>query len=102
MTSLSLLNNIPPAHYYTFFHLNFRVDDLYRFLMVWVPHLYGDLDEETVSSRGYELVDSDTELWEDGSESPEHSLGKHRRESGDDGALARESWEVSRFLTRTI
>nr|XP_018899284.1 PREDICTED: nuclear receptor coactivator 7 isoform X4 [Bemisia tabaci] len=71
-----------------------RVDDLYRFLMVWVPHLYGDLDEETVSSRGYELVDSDTELWEDGSESPEHSLGKHRRESGDDGALARESWEV--------
>ncbi|XP_018899280.1 oxidation resistance protein 1 isoform X6 [Bemisia tabaci] len=71
-----------------------RVDDLYRFLMVWVPHLYGDLDEETVSSRGYELVDSDTELWEDGSESPEHSLGKHRRESGDDGALARESWEI--------
>lgn len=70
-----------------------RVDDLYRFLMVWVPHLYGDLNESTVADRGYELVDSDTELWE------AEEGGKHdgRRGSDDDdlGDLTRESWEVS-------
>lgn len=63
--------------------------------MLWVPHLYGDLDESTVADRGYELVDSDTELWEG-----EEAGGKHgedgRRSSGDDiGDLTRESWEVS-------
>ncbi|XP_046667905.1 nuclear receptor coactivator 7 isoform X9 [Homalodisca vitripennis] len=68
-----------------------RVDDLYRFLMVWVPHLYGDLNESTVADRGYELVDSDTELWET------EEGGKHdgRRGSDDElGELTRESWEV--------
>lgn len=61
--------------------------------MVWVPHLYGDLNEGTVADRGYELVDSDTELWE------AEEGGKHdgRRGSDDDdlGELTRESWEVS-------
>lgn len=58
--------------------------------MAWVGHLYGDLDEEAVAARGYELVDSDTELWEtdDGS-------GRERRSSDPDiGDLTRESWEV--------
>lgn len=27
-----------------------RVDELYKFLQAWVPHLYGELDEEKVSS----------------------------------------------------
>uniref|UniRef100_A0A1B6DNH2 Oxidation resistance protein 1 n=1 Tax=Clastoptera arizonana TaxID=38151 RepID=A0A1B6DNH2_9HEMI len=67
-----------------------RVDELYRFLMLWVPQLYGDLDETTVADRGYELVDSDTELWE-GDESGNKS---ERRESDDFGDLTKESWEV--------
>lgn len=72
--------------------MNFRVDDLYRFLMVWVPHLYGDLNEVTVADRGYELVDSDTELWE----TEEGNKQDGRRGSDDDlGELTRESWEVS-------
>ncbi|XP_066906102.1 oxidation resistance protein 1 isoform X8 [Halyomorpha halys] len=67
-----------------------RVDDLYRFLMAWVGHLYGDLDEEAVAARGYELVDSDTELWEN-----DDGSGRERRSSDPDiGDLTRESWEV--------
>lgn len=26
-----------------------RVDELYKFLQAWVPHLYGELEEEKVS-----------------------------------------------------
>ncbi|XP_075236666.1 TLD domain-containing protein mustard isoform X1 [Lycorma delicatula] len=71
-----------------------RVDDLYRFLMLWVPHLYGDLVEETVRERGYELVDSDTELWEN--EEGNGKGGSDERQGSDDevGDLTRESWEV--------
>ncbi|XP_050541417.1 oxidation resistance protein 1 isoform X3 [Daktulosphaira vitifoliae] len=72
-----------------------RVDDLYRFLMLWVPHLYGDLDEEVVACRGFELVESDTELWEEPETPPGDSndkkLDRHESEAGD---LTRESWEV--------
>lgn len=73
----------------------FRVDDLYRFLTLWVPHLYGDLDEEVVACRGFELVESDTELWEEAETPPgdtgDKKLERHESEAGD---LTRESWEV--------
>lgn len=74
-------------------HICYRVDDLYRFLLMWVPQLYGDLNESTVADRGYELVDSDTELWE----TEESGKQDGRRGSDDDdlGDLTRESWEVS-------
>ncbi|VVC26201.1 Hypothetical protein CINCED_3A008680 [Cinara cedri] len=72
-----------------------RVDDLYRFLMAWVPLLYGDLDEEIVACRGFELVESDTELWEEAETPPgdtnDKKLDRHESEAGD---LTRESWEV--------
>lgn len=72
------------------------MDDLYRFLMLWVPHLYGDLDEEVVAGRGFELVESDTELWEEpetppGADGNDKKLDRHESEAGD---LTRESWEV--------
>lgn len=38
-----------------------RIDELYRFLNTWVPHLYGELDEEEVAKRGYELIQNDTD-----------------------------------------
>ncbi|KAL1140125.1 hypothetical protein AAG570_000057, partial [Ranatra chinensis] len=65
-----------------------RVDELYRFLMAWVGHLYGDLDEEVVTARGFELVDSDTELWD----SEDGGSGARRPSDTD---ITRESWEVS-------
>lgn len=71
-----------------------RVDDLYNFLHVWVPHLYGDLDEMDPKARGYELVESDTELWDD----EETTLGEGTGEPGEGDDLTdltRESWEVS-------
>ncbi|XP_071455501.1 nuclear receptor coactivator 7 isoform X2 [Hetaerina americana] len=82
-----------------------RVDDLYSFLMLWVPHLYGDLDEMDPADRGYELVESDSELWEEDDDVGEEEIGgrkggkgksrRNGRESdGDIGELTRESWEV--------
>lgn len=47
-----------------FFHSCFtssRVEELYRFLNSWVPQLYGELDEEAIKTRGFELIQHDTE-----------------------------------------
>lgn len=38
-----------------------RVDELYRFLNTWVPHLYGELDEEQIKERGFDLIQHDTD-----------------------------------------
>lgn len=38
-----------------------RVDELYRFIGAWVPQLYGELDEEAIKARGFELIQHDTE-----------------------------------------
>lgn len=38
-----------------------RTDELYRFINTWVPHLYGELDEEQIAGRGFELIQHDTE-----------------------------------------
>lgn len=38
-----------------------RIDELYRFLNTWVPQLYGELDEEAIQERGFELIQHDTE-----------------------------------------
>lgn len=66
--------------------------------MLWVSHLYGDLDEEIVAGRGFELVESDTELWEEAETPPDDAcdkkLDQHESEAGD---LTRESWEVIYF-----
>ncbi|XP_034232568.1 nuclear receptor coactivator 7 isoform X15 [Thrips palmi] len=72
-----------------------RVDDLYKFLHLWIPHLYGDLEEMDYKSRGYELVESDTELWDDepGSESQGEG-GRRGSDEGELGELTRESWEL--------
>ncbi|XP_034232554.1 oxidation resistance protein 1 isoform X4 [Thrips palmi] len=72
-----------------------RVDDLYKFLHLWIPHLYGDLEEMDYKSRGYELVESDTELWDDepGSESQGEG-GRRGSDEGELGELTRESWEM--------
>ena len=75
----------------------FRVDDLYNFLFLWVPHLYGELEDMDPKSRGYELVESDTEIWEDEAGEPGQG-GKDERRPSEERELTeltRESWEVS-------
>lgn len=47
-------------YYKLLIHLQ-RVDELYRFLNSWVSHIYGDLDEEALKLRGFELIQHDTE-----------------------------------------
>ncbi|XP_052121321.1 oxidation resistance protein 1 isoform X7 [Frankliniella occidentalis] len=72
-----------------------RVDDLYKFLHLWIPHLYGDLEDMDYKARGYELVESDTELWDE--EPGSESQGEGGRRGSDEGELAemtRESWEM--------
>lgn len=72
----------------------YRVDELYNFLHIWVPHLYGDLDEMDPKARGYELVESDTEIWDE-EEVPQGDGTGDLGENDDLADLTRESWEVS-------
>lgn len=71
---------------------------MYKFLNIWIPHLYGDLDEDIVAERGYELVNSDTELWDDEDGNGEDEKKISRDCSDDLGDITRESWEVSLFI----
>lgn len=68
-----------------------RVDELYKFIQGWVPHLYGELDEQKVKERGFTLVEMDTELW---SEEPTPSASRHGSQDGEISELTKESWEV--------
>ncbi|GBP46390.1 Nuclear receptor coactivator 7 [Eumeta japonica] len=67
-----------------------RVDDLYKFLTLWVPDRYGPLGD--VSAQGYELIDSDTE-WDDEDGKPGQK-GERSGSTGDVSNLTRESWEL--------
>lgn len=53
--------NFPFLLLFIFFYTIYRVDELYRFLNAWVPQLYGELDEEIIKTRGFELIQHDTE-----------------------------------------
>ncbi|CAH0556672.1 unnamed protein product [Brassicogethes aeneus] len=68
-----------------------RVDELFKFIQGWVPHLYGELNEEEVKERGFSLVEMDTELW---SEEPTPSASRHGSQDGEITELTKESWEV--------
>ncbi|XP_063918186.1 oxidation resistance protein 1 isoform X4 [Zophobas morio] len=68
-----------------------RVDELYKFIQAWVPHLYGELNEEQVKSRNFSLVEMDTELW---SEEPTPSASRHGSQDGELTEITKESWEL--------
>ncbi|XP_049822531.1 oxidation resistance protein 1 isoform X5 [Aethina tumida] len=69
-----------------------RVDELYKFIQGWVPHLYGELNEEHVKERGFSLVEMDTELW---SEEPTPSASRHGSQDGEITTdITKESWEL--------
>nr|CAH7760990.1 unnamed protein product [Callosobruchus chinensis] len=65
-----------------------RVDELYGFVNAWVPHLYGELDEEKIKERGFQLVEMDTELW---SEEPTPSASRHGSQDGEISELTKET-----------
>ncbi|XP_051862769.1 nuclear receptor coactivator 7 isoform X20 [Drosophila albomicans] len=73
-----------------------RVDELYRFINTWVKHLYGELDEEQIKARGFELIQEDTEWTKSGTIKSGYSGSQDGEEIGD---LTRESWEVLSMST---
>ncbi|XP_059217895.1 uncharacterized protein LOC106081014 isoform X9 [Stomoxys calcitrans] len=69
-----------------------RVDELYRFINTWVAHLYGELDEEQIKNRGFELIQDDTEWTQSGTTKSGARTGSQEGEEISD--LTRESWEL--------
>lgn len=69
------------------------MDELYKFLHLWVPQLYGELCEDEVKAKGFELVESDTELWDDDVTGAQGS--RHSSQDGEISELTKESWEVN-------
>ncbi|XP_055923623.1 nuclear receptor coactivator 7 isoform X25 [Eupeodes corollae] len=73
-----------------------RVDELYRFVNTWVPHLYGELDEEQIKTRGFELIQHDTEWTKSG----HIKNGRTNSDEGEGmGDITHESWEVLSITT---
>ena len=75
----------PPLN---FFH---RSDELYNFFQLWAHDIYGELKAEEVATRGFILVEEDTDLW------TEQDREKAEAEDGISGELTemtKESWEV--------
>ncbi|XP_060518605.1 oxidation resistance protein 1 isoform X10 [Cylas formicarius] len=68
-----------------------RVDEFYRFVQAWFPHLYGEIDEEKILERGFSLVEVDTELW---SEEPTPSNSRHGSQGEEIAEISKESWET--------
>uniref|UniRef100_A0A0A1XBH2 Oxidation resistance protein 1 n=1 Tax=Zeugodacus cucurbitae TaxID=28588 RepID=A0A0A1XBH2_ZEUCU len=73
-----------------------RVDELYRFINTWVQHLYGELNEEQIKTRGFELIQDDTEWTKSGTGKSGRSGSQENEEISD---LTRESWEVLSMST---
>ncbi|XP_050691477.1 oxidation resistance protein 1-like isoform X5 [Eriocheir sinensis] len=68
-----------------------RSDELYHFFQLWAHDIYGELNEEEVASRGFILVEEDTDLWtEQDNERAEMEDGI----SGELTEMTKESWEV--------
>ncbi|XP_037730579.1 uncharacterized protein LOC119560923 isoform X21 [Drosophila subpulchrella] len=69
-----------------------RVDELYRFINTWVKHLYGELDEEQIKARGFELIQEDTEWTKSGT--TKAGIGGGSQDGEEISDLTRESWEL--------
>ncbi|XP_043230957.1 nuclear receptor coactivator 7-like isoform X2 [Amphibalanus amphitrite] len=41
-----------------------KCDQLYHFIQYWAPEIYGSLETTKPEERGFELVDSDSDIWE--------------------------------------
>lgn len=72
-------------------NLSFRSDELFNFFQLWAHVIYGELNEDEVASRGFVLVEEDTELWDD----EEPGGGENEDGIGELTEMTKESWEVS-------
>lgn len=68
-----------------------RSDELYNFFQLWAPDIYGELQEEEIFSKGFILVEEDTELWDE-EENEEGEIGDSI--GGELKDMTKESWEV--------
>ncbi|XP_069994151.1 uncharacterized protein [Penaeus vannamei] len=67
-----------------------RSDELYNFFQLWAPDIYGELQEEEIFSKGFILVEEDTELWDE----EEHEEGEIGDSIGGElKDMTKESWE---------
>ncbi|XP_069180610.1 oxidation resistance protein 1 isoform X8 [Procambarus clarkii] len=67
-----------------------RSDELFHFFQLWAHDIYGELNEDEVSARGFVLVEDDTELWAD----QENEAGENEDSLGELTEMTKESWEV--------
>ncbi|XP_042861954.1 uncharacterized protein LOC122247057 [Penaeus japonicus] len=68
-----------------------RSDELYNFFQLWATDIYGELQEEEIFSKGFILVEEDTELWDE----EEHEEGESSDSIGGElKDMTKESWEV--------
>lgn len=65
-----------------------------------MKHLYGELDEEQIKARGFELIQEDTEWTKSGTTKAGGYGGSQDGEEISD--LTRESWEVSAIYIQLI
>ncbi|XP_069180611.1 oxidation resistance protein 1 isoform X9 [Procambarus clarkii] len=66
-----------------------RSDELFHFFQLWAHDIYGELNEDEVSARGFVLVEDDTELWAD----QENEAGENEDSLGELTEMTKESWE---------
>ncbi|XP_071512192.1 nuclear receptor coactivator 7 isoform X2 [Panulirus ornatus] len=66
-----------------------RSDELFNFFQLWAHVIYGELNEDEVASRGFILVEEDTELWDD----EEPGGGENEDGIGELTEMTKESWE---------
>ncbi|CAG0903942.1 unnamed protein product, partial [Cyprideis torosa] len=68
-----------------------RTEDLYRFLLLWLPQCYGELNVEELEGRGLEVIDPEQDVLEESTQ--DGSLDEEGHKIPD----LKESWEV-RFI----
>ncbi|XP_042220796.1 oxidation resistance protein 1-like isoform X3 [Homarus americanus] len=66
-----------------------RSDELFNFFQLWAHDIYGELNEDEVATKGFVLVEEDTELWAD----EEHEGENEDRLGGELTEMTKESWE---------
>lgn len=74
-----------------------RSDELYHFFQLWAQDIYGELNEEDITRRGFLLLEEETDVWDDdASESGESGEGRIAGEITEmTKEMTKESWEVA-------
>ncbi|ODN04758.1 Oxidation resistance protein 1 [Orchesella cincta] len=73
-----------------------QVPELYKYWMFWWPHLYGEVDSQVISDRGYEAIDWDNlDVLESGVSLSTGQTGEEEQSMAQElNELTKESWEM--------